>query len=172
MAEGQLMASEGAAVGDARPLTWRHTLTVVVAAFIAAAAVRWSIALVAIEQGRHEVSGMRTMLLGATLGLVIGYMVAVIVVGVALRNRERGGRFTVIFAIVLLAVHLISGMTRGVGILAVPAVASPTDFSWLFLVPPLFTVPAAALGLVRWRWPVGAAAIGVLLAALLSAVSA
>jgi hypothetical protein len=165
------MVSEGAAGADARPLTWRHALAVVAAAFVGAAAVRWTIALIATAQARHEVSDLRAMLLGATLGLVIGYMVAVIVVGVALRNRDRGGRFTIVFAIVLLAVHLISGMARGIGILAVPVVASPADYSWLYLVPPLFTVPAAALGLVRWRWAVGPAVVGVLLAAALGAIS-
>ncbi|GAB3605876.1 hypothetical protein GCM10027413_12850 [Conyzicola nivalis] len=165
------MTDSGATPSVPRPLISRFALAVVGASFVGGAAVRWTIALVAIAQARHEVSGLQTILLGATLGLVIGYMVAVIVVGVALHNRERGGRFTVIFASVLLAVHLYSGMSRGVGILAIPSVESSLDFSWLYLVPPLFTVPAAVLRLIRWRWTIGVAAAGVALAAVLGAVA-
>jgi hypothetical protein len=165
------MTGESATAVDARPLTWRYALAVVAGAFVGAAAVRWTVALIATTQARHEVSDFRAMLLGATLGLVIGYMVAVIVVGVGMRNRPHGGRFTLIFAIVLLTVHFISGMARGIGILAVPVAGASSDYSWLYLVPPLFTVPAAALQLVRWRWVVGAAVAGVLLAAALGALS-
>ncbi|WP_411700585.1 hypothetical protein [Conyzicola sp.] len=153
-----------------RPLTWRFALAVVAGSFVGAAAVRWTIVLVASAQARNEVSGLQTILLGAALGLVIGYMVAVIIVGVGMRNREHGGRFTVVFAIVLLAVHVFSGMSRGMAILAVPLVTTSSDFSWLFLVPPLFTVPAAAMRVIRWRWAVGVAGVGVALAAVLGAM--
>jgi len=134
-------------------LSWRFALGVVAASMLAAAIVRWSIDALT-QSGRTD-----TVLLGAAFALVIGYMVAVAGVGFGMRNRERGGLFTLLYALVLAAVHVYSGIAQGMSILVVPFDPHSTDFSAFLLVPLLYTVPAAILRLVRWWW------VGIVLAA-------
>ena len=122
-------------------LSWRFALVVVAVSFVAAGIIRWLIVMVSADD-----------LLWSAFALVIGYMVAVGGVGLGMRNRARGGRFTLVFALVLAAVHVISGLNQGISILAVPFDPYSTDFSAFLLVPLLFTVPAAILRLVRWWW--------------------
>jgi len=127
-------------------LSWRFALGVVATSMVAATIARWSIDALT-KSGRPD-----TVLLGAAFALVIGYMVAVGGVGFGLRNRERGGLFTLLYALMLAAVHVFSGISQGMSILVVPFDPTSTDFSAFLLVPLLYTVPAAALRLVRWWW--------------------
>jgi hypothetical protein len=151
-------------------ITRRYALVVVAESFAIAVLVRWGVVAVATEQARSQISGLQTILLGLALALVVGYMVAVIGVGVGMRNRDRGGLFTLVFALTALAVHIFAGVTQGIGMLAVPLPAT-TDFSALFLVPLLYTVPAAALRVIPWRWMLVIAAAGVMLASTLALVT-
>jgi hypothetical protein len=134
-------------------LSWRFALAVVAVSMIAATVVRWTIDFLT-HSGPTD-----TVLIGSAFALVIGYMVAVGGVGFGMRNRERGGRFTLIYALMLAAAHVFSGIAQGMSILVVPFDPHSTDFSAFLLVPLLYTVPAASLGLVRWWW------VGVVLAA-------
>jgi hypothetical protein len=136
-------------------LSWRFALRVVVAAMVTAAIVRWSITALT-RSGNTDV-----VLLGSAFALVIGYMVAVAGVGLGMRNRQRGGPFTLIFALLLAAEHVFSGVTQGMSILVVPFDPTSTDFTAFLLVPLLYTVPAAILQLVRWRWVAIALAAGI-----------
>ena len=154
-----------------RSITWRFALLVVVGSIVVAAGVRVLVTLVAYAEARHEVSGLQTILVGAALALVIGYMVAVICVGVSTRSRQRGGRFTVIFAAVLLAVHLFTGFVHGMAILRLPYYVASTDYSPLVLAPLLFTVPAAFVRAIRWRVALLVAATGLVIASVLGALT-
>jgi len=171
--DSEVSAAETAALPPtvtAPPLTWRFALVVVAASFVVAVLVRWGIAAVATQQARSQISGLQTILLGLALALVVGYMVAVIGVGIGMRNRHRGGLFTLVFALITLAVHIFAGITQGLGILAVPAPAG-NDFSFVFLAPLLYTVPAAVLGIIRWRSASIVAAVGLVLAITLGLVT-
>jgi len=151
-------------------ITRRYALVVVAASLVVAVLVRWGIVAVASEQARSQISGLQTILLGLALALVVGYMVAVILVGIGMRNRQRGGLFTLVFALTALAVHVFAGLTQGIGMLAVPLPAT-TDFSALFLVPLLYTVPAAVLRIIPRRWAFIVGATGVVLASALALVT-
>ena len=168
------MTDDGASVTAftaPRPITWPFALTVVAGSFVVAAAVRALIIVVASAQAPHDESPLQTILVGAALALVIGYMLAVIGVGVSTRNRRRGGTFTVIFAAVLLAAHLFTGFTHGMAILRLPHYVASTDYSPLVLAPLLFTVPSAFLKVIRWRVMVLVTAIGLVVASVLGAIT-
>jgi hypothetical protein len=124
---------------------WRFALLVVVVSFVVAVAVRWLIA------GITVYSDERAMVVSA-FALVIGFMVAVGGVGLGMRNRDRGGLFTLVSGLVLAAIHVVSGLNQGMSILRVPFDPSSTDFSAFLLVPLVYTIPAAILRLIRWWW--------------------
>ena len=138
------------------PLTWGFALIVVAGSFAAAVLVRWLIVFAASDWARHQISGHQVLLITAAFALVIGYMVTVGGVGLGMRNRTDGGRFTLFFALMLAGVHVVSGLAWGIGILALPF----GDASSLVILPLLYTVPAAAVRLIRWYAVPAVAAIG------------
>jgi len=144
----------------ATTLTWRFALLVVVVSFVIAGVTRWLIVMVAEDD-----------LLWSAFALVIGYMVAVGGVGFGMRNRARGGRFTLVFSLVLAAVHVISAINQGLSILAVPFDPYSTDFSAFLLIPLLYTVPAVLLRLIRWWWAPVVLAAGIVVSNVVFAIS-
>jgi len=150
---------------SASQLSCRFALGVVAASMLAAVIVRWSI------DGLTHAGNTDTVLLGAAFALVVGYMVAVGGVGFGMRNRERGGRFTLVFALILAAVHVYSAIAQGLSILAVPFDPHSTDFSAFLLVPLVYTVPAAILRLASWRWIVVALVAGIALSNIVFALA-
>lgn len=144
----------------ATALTWRFALLVVAVSFVLAGVTRLLIVMVAEDD-----------LLWSAFALVIGYMVAVGGVGFGMRNRAHGGRFTLIFALVLAAVHVISGLNQGLSILAVPFDPYSTDFSAFLFIPLLYTVPAVLLRLIRWWWAPAVLAAGIVVSNVVFAIS-
>jgi len=147
-------------------LSSRLTLLVVAVSCVIAAIARWIIAGIAAVTADSEHA-----MLASAFALVIGFMVALGGVGFGLRNRERGGRFTLIFGLVLAAVHVISGLNQGMGILAVPFDPYSTDFSAFLLVPLLYTVPASILRLIAWWWVPVALAAGIAVSNVVFAIT-
>ena len=143
-------------------------------ALTAAVAVRLGVNALAAAQAMAELEadpeswgGVGTAILGATVGLLLGFVVAVAGVGVGVRGRDRSGRFTVVFVAALVAALIVQSAFSGpLGAIALPRLG---DTGWLVLVlacPLLWALPAAAVGALRWRWlalivalVVGAAAV-------------
>lgn len=102
---------------------------------------------------------------GAGVLLVV---VVVIVVGAMVGRDPRGGRFTGVFSVVL-ALLLVAWLALAVAGLSgrlVGTAADPDLLGWV-LVPLLWTLPAAAAGVVHSKWIGWVAGAGMLVAALL-----
>lgn len=113
--------------------------------------------------------GLGTALLGAVVGLALFVVVAIAVVGIGLRGTRGAGRFTAMFAGMLLATLVaqsLSGGNGGLGAVGIPrlgttelaAVVVGLSLSW--------ALPSAIVGALRWRWVavvlVASAALGLL----------
>ena len=153
----------------ARPaLTVRRTLVVVGIAVAVSAVVSLggSLVLTVIASSHRDpnnpFAGLGIVIIGAIALAALGFALSIVAVAVGLRGREFGIRFTVVYAIILAAVVM----------LAVPA--SLYDLGdWLFLLAPaLWTVPAAAAGLLRLRWVLTVAAAGLVVALALTGLRA
>ena len=84
---------------------------------------------------------------------------------------EVSPRNALIFGLVLAAVHVISGLNQGMGILAVPFDPYSTDFSAFLLIPLLYTVPASILRLIAWWWVPVALAAGIAVSNVVFAIT-
>jgi len=155
----------------------RYSLLLVAVALIAGLILRLGILGIAAFFGQRQAAassgswaGLGTILLGAALGLLVGYVLAIVTVGVGMRRRSGGRRFTVVFAVILAAVQAVPFAVSGVGGLALPSAfyGVPLGFVPWVGVPMLWALPAATIGLLRWRWLAVIGAVGVIVVLVIS----
>lgn len=143
-------------IDDDRPtLTVRRSLAAVAGGLASGclAAVLTALVVGAATSGASTTGeGIGAAVLAAAGGVFLGCLVSALVVLFVVRGRRRGARFSGLFStgLALLLVFF------GVGV--VGSVAAPVielvglgPLLWL-LVPPLWSIPAAAAGVVRLRW--------------------
>ncbi len=144
------------------PLTVGRSLAAVALAVAAGAVV--VVAAVGLTNGPAStpdgpLAGLGALLVGLVAGSVGACLAAALSVRALVRGRASGGTFSAVFSLtlaVVLVAHLVgasaaAGGGSGIGLRAL---------AWLTL-PALWSVPAAAARVVRWRWPVLLAILGV-----------
>jgi hypothetical protein len=144
------------------PLTRTRTLLATVVAVVTALAIRLAgsflflaLADAQISTPSNPYAGLGIALLGAAATIVVSVVAAVVVVIIAVRRHGSSARFVLVFSAVLVVVT----------ILGFPAGQTLIENGLLVAVPALWTVPAASVGLFRWRSVVVIAAIGGVVAA-------
>ena len=154
-----------------RPISRRRSLLVAAIALVGALAIRFGITAAAGIIGQWQAAasstqwaGLGTIILGAAIGLLLGYAIAVTGVAIGMRRRTGGRRFALLFALVLAALQIGLFALEGLGGLANPSVfdGAPLSLWPLVGVPLLWTLPAASVRLIRWRWVAVIAAAGVI----------
>lgn len=154
-----------------RPISRRRSLLVVSIALVAGLAIRLGTSVIAAFIGQQEAAassaqwaGLGTIILGAGVGLLAGCVLAVTAVGIGMRRRTGGRRFTLVFALVLAALQIGLFALEGLGGLAPPSMfdGAPLSLWPLVGVPMLWALPAATVRLIRWRWLAVIAAAGVI----------
>ena len=146
------------------PLTRPQTLLAVVVAVVASIAMRLAGTLYFVATAGAQVStpsnpyaGLGIAILGGATTIVVSLVAAVVVVIIAVRRHGSSARFVLVFCAVLVVVTILA-----------LAPGQTTIESWLLVaVPALWTVPAASIGLLLWRWVAVLAAIGAVLAVAL-----
>jgi hypothetical protein len=76
-------------------------------------------------------------LFGVAISVIVGIILSITTVAVGMRSRRRKVLFTLLFAVLLMAMTVLAYGTRGLSLLAFPL---------------LWAVPTAAVGVIRWRW--------------------
>jgi hypothetical protein len=163
------------------PLTARRTLIVVALALVAAAVIVFVVITIAttIALAEHAASpggfaGLEVVFFGVVVAAFTSFGVAVTTVAVGVRGRARSKTFTGLYTGVLLVTVLITALSRNLPHFPV----SPSDsglsetIPWLVLAPLTWTIPAAAVHLLRWRRVAIIAGIGLVLAILATAALA
>jgi hypothetical protein len=170
-----MVESTPASTGTLPPLTSRRTLIVVALSLIIAAAIVFVVITVAttIALAEHAASpggfaGLEVVFFGVVVAAFTSFGGAVTTVAVGLRGRAKSKTFTGLYAGVLLGVVLIAALSRNLPHFPV----SPSDsglsdmIPWLVLAPLTWTIPAAAVRLLRWRRVAIIAGVGLILAIL------
>lgn len=151
----------------ARQLTARRTLVVVAIALAAGISARAGVLALAVAQMADEQAaaestggatgweGLGTVLLGAVAGVALFVVVAIASVGVGLWRKHGAGRFTALFAVMLLATLAAQWLADGGGLTAViaaPRRGSPELAAVVIGLSLSWALPAAIVGALRWRW--------------------
>jgi hypothetical protein len=105
-----------------------------------------------------SLSGLGGLLVGLVVGSVGACLAAALSVRALVRRHERGGTFSAVFSLTLalvLVAHLVGALGQG----GASSGVGPGALAWLTL-PALWSVPAAAARVVRWRWAVLLALLG------------
>ena len=145
----------------AAPLTVGRSLAAVASGVLAGLATVVVVLVVAVVASPSGWEGLGVVLLALAGGILVACLVAALVVRAFVRTRQRGSRFSGVFsaalAVLLVAqAALVAG--AGSGLLTGPA-ADLRLLDWV-LVPMLWTVPAAAAGVVRARVVAAVAGLG------------
>ena len=150
------------------PLTVGRSLGAVAAGAGAGVLLVVVVVIVAFVASPGGFEGLGVVLLALLGGVVAGCIVAGIVVGSMVGRDPRGGRFTGVFSVVL-ALLLVAWLALAVAGLSGRLVGTAADLDLLgwVLVPLLWTLPAAAAGVVPSMWFGWVAGAGLLVAALL-----
>ena len=149
---------------DDRPrLTVRRSLVAVAGGLLAGCATALLVVLVvgavaSVDETGFE--GLGALVLGVAAGVFLGCLVAALVVLLAVRRRRRGPRFSGLFSAGLGLLLLAFGVGV-IGSVAAPVIelVGVRPLAWVLL-PLLWSVPAAATGVVRARWVGYVVAVG------------
>jgi len=144
------------------PLTVGRSLAAVALGIAAGAVV--VVAVVGVVNGPastpdEPLAGLGPLLVGLVAGSVGACLAAALTVRPLVRGRAAGGTFSAVFSLTL-AVVLVAHLVGALGSAGGGAGLGLEALAWLTL-PALWSIPAAAAGVVRWRWPVLLAVVGV-----------
>ena len=163
-----------------RVITLRRAVTVVAIALVAALATRLLMMLAATSAATSAAAaspgswaGIGVAFLGAAAAVLTGYILAVVIVAIGMRRRNRAGLFVGVFAAMLGMIVLLPIVALQWGGLALPLSldGSPLSISYLLTVPLLVVIPAAVAGAIPWKRAGIVAAGGVALVLVASIVA-